>query len=333
MGRRSSRFRLTSGGWRPKARPSCLRKARPAGIEAEISRRATPASSPISRARQSAASRDPISWLDRSGKASTLYSAPAVYSNPRVSPDGKRIAFTIATAKDQDIWVKNLDGDTPPTRLTFLSGLPDWIFWTPDSKPILFSIPGGDLYWVDADGSGTAEIIAPKLRMNQGLGTFTADGKKLVLAHPTAAPAGGYVLGIASIEGEKGHRKLGPVEPFLTLPYDQRHPTISPDGKWLAYDSLEAGTVEVYVRPFPGPGGKWRVSNGGGLQPIWSGNGRELVYHNPNTGRAMVMSYSTAGVNSGRAGPNRGRIRPSRATRFSDSTMWPRTVAAWRRSD
>jgi hypothetical protein len=235
-----------------------------------------------------------ISWVDRSGKSSVLYSTPGVYNNPRLSPDGKRIAFTVATATNNEIWVKDLDRDTA-TRLTFINGRSDWAFWTPDSRSILFNADG-DLYWVDADGSGTAEVIAPKLNLNQGLGSFTADGKKLVFAHQSGLGAGGgYVLATASIEEEAGRRKLGRVEAYLATPYDQRHPALSPDGKWIAYDSLEAGAVEVYVRPFPGPGGKWRVSNGGGLQPIWFRNGRELLYHNPSTGRAMVASYSVDG--------------------------------------
>jgi hypothetical protein len=80
----------------------------------------------------------------------------------------------------------------------------------------------------------------------------------------------------------------------LSTPFDQRHPAISPDGKWIAYDSLESGAVEVYVRPYPGPGGRWRISNGGGMRPIWFRNGRELLYHNPTTSRAMVTTYSVS---------------------------------------
>jgi Tol biopolymer transport system component len=236
-----------------------------------------------------------ISWLDRSGKVSPLYSSPALYSNPRLSPDGKRIVYAVATASNNDLWVKDLDRDTP-TRLTFLSGRPDWAIWTPDSRSILFSGSGGDLYWVDVDGSGAPEIVAKGLSVVQGLASFSADGKRLVFSHsPHLGTGEGFEIATAIIEGEKGHRKLGPVEPFLSTPFDQRHPALSPDGKWIAYDSLEAGAVEVYVRPFPGPGGKWRVSNGGGMHPLWFRNSRELLYHNPSTARAMVLSYSVSG--------------------------------------
>jgi serine/threonine-protein kinase len=69
----------------------------------------------------------------------------------------------------------------------------------------------------------------------------------------------------------------------------------SPDGKWLAYASLDSGEIEIYVRPFPGPGAKWRVSNTGGTHPAWSRNGRDLLYHDRHTKRLMVVSYKVAG--------------------------------------
>ena len=250
-----------------------------------------------------------ISWLDRSGSASPLDSAPALYSNPRLSPDGKLIAFTVATASNNDLWVKALDRDTP-TRLTFLQGRPDWAIWTPDSKSILFSAPSGDLYWVDADGSGAAEMVAKGAFVLQGLATFSGDAKKLVFSH-TRRGGGDFEIATAPIEGEKGHRKLGPVEPFLSMTFDQRHPAISPDGKWIAYDSVEAGAVEVYVQPYPSLSGKWRVSNGGGLRPIWFRNSREILYHNPSTGRAMVVSYAANGS----------EFKPGRPELWSDTPL------------
>ena len=72
-------------------------------------------------------------------------------------------------------------------------------------------------------------------------------------------------------------------------------PAFSPDGKWLAYCSLESGGIEVYVRPYPGPGGKWRISNGGGTFPIWSPNRRELFFLARPSEKLMVTSYNTVG--------------------------------------
>ena len=78
-------------------------------------------------------------------------------------------------------------------------------------------------------------------------------------------------------------------------------PAFSPDGRWLAYASNESGTAnEVYVRPFPGPGGKWQISTGGGGWPKWSRNGKELFYRTPDS-KILVVPYAASG-DSFRAG-------------------------------
>ena len=91
------------------------------------------------------------------------------------------------------------------------------------------------------------------------------------------------------------HPKPGKPEPFLGTPSDENVPMFSPDGRWIAYRSNESGTDEIYVRPFPaGRGGKWQISTGGGLYPIWSNNGRELFYETPDY-RIMVVDYTVSG--------------------------------------
>ena len=88
--------------------------------------------------------------------------------------------------------------------------------------------------------------------------------------------------------------RLGKPELFLGTPFAEIFPAFSPDGRWLAYQSNESGDMEVYVRPFPGPGGKWQISTGGGLWPLWSRDGRELLVQNLD-GRVMATSYSVKG--------------------------------------
>jgi serine/threonine-protein kinase len=252
----------------------------------------------------------PVSWLDRAGRVSPLHASPALYANPRLSPDGKQIAFTISTPSGSDIWVKSLDRDTA-TRLTFLPGRSDWAIWTPDSKSLLFSLPGpGDLYWVDVDGSAAPEIVAQHLSVLQGLATFSGDGKRLVFSH-SGVEGGLYEVATANIDTAKGRRKIGAIEPILNTPFDRRHPAISPDGKWIAYDSLETGAVEVFVQPYPSLAGKWRVSDGGGMRPIWFRNSRELLYHNPTTSRAMVAAYTVNGA----------EFHPGRPELWSDTPL------------
>ena len=98
-----------------------------------------------------------------------------------------------------------------------------------------------------------------------------------------------------SIEGnEKSGWKPGDPKPFVNTTFAEYEPAFSPDGRWLAYHSSESGRYEVYVRPFPGPGGKWQVSNGGGVVPKWSRNGRELFYRTRADSRIMVVTYTAS---------------------------------------
>jgi hypothetical protein len=98
-----------------------------------------------------------------------------------------------------------------------------------------------------------------------------------------------------SVEGvEKSGWKPGEPKPFVNSPFNEVEPDFSPDGRWLAYMSNESGQFEVYVRPFPGPGGKWQISTGGGSYPKWSHNGKELFYRTTNS-NIMVVTYTGPG--------------------------------------
>ena len=90
------------------------------------------------------------------------------------------------------------------------------------------------------------------------------------------------------------HPKAGKAEPFLRTPAMESRPLFSPDGHWLAYQSNESSQFEVFVRPFPGPGGKWQISTGGGMMPVWSRNGRELFYRTIDS-RILVANYTARG--------------------------------------
>lgn len=97
------------------------------------------------------------------------------------------------------------------------------------------------------------------------------------------------------IEGnEKSGWKPGEPKPFVNTPFLKVLPAFSPDGRWIAYASNESGTWEVYVRPFPGPGGRSQISTGGGAYPIWSKNGKELFYRAVDD-KIMVVNYTTSG--------------------------------------
>jgi WD40-like Beta Propeller Repeat len=91
------------------------------------------------------------------------------------------------------------------------------------------------------------------------------------------------------------HPKPGKPEPFLRTPFNERDGVFSPDGRWIAYTSNESGTRELYVRPFPGPGGKWQISDGGALYPRWPASGRTLFYESPAADRIMAADYISTG--------------------------------------
>jgi Tol biopolymer transport system component/predicted Ser/Thr protein kinase len=233
----------------------------------------------------------PISWLDSAGKTEPLQASIGRYFTPRFSPDGKRLAFALG-GQAEDIWVKDLDRDTP-SRLSFLAGLNRWPVWTPDGKSIVFQsanpvTPG--LYWIRSDGSGEAQRLTDGT-LHEFPYSFSPDGKLLAFS---ADGNGGGDIFTAPIEGDPSHVRLGKPELFLGTPFIEWYPAFSPDGHWLAYTSTESGTLEVYVRPFPGPGGKWQISTGGGRFPLWSRDGRELLFESLD-GRVMAVSYTAKG--------------------------------------
>lgn len=234
-----------------------------------------------------------ISWLDSTSQTKPLYTSPGLYENPRFSPDGKRLAFEVATTVVRaDIWARDLERDTL-SRLTHLPGRNNFPLWTPDGKSIVFTsafqeAPG--IYWLRADGSGEAQrLIESKTLIKPS--SFSPDGKWL--AYAQWKPDGNAAIWTARVEGDGDHPRLGKADALLETSFDEGDPAFSPDGHWLAYDSNESGTYEVYVQPFPGPGGKSQVSSGGGGFPIWSRNGRELFFLQDL--HIMVADYAARG--------------------------------------
>jgi serine/threonine-protein kinase len=238
-----------------------------------------------------------ISWMDRSGKIEPLHPPLGIYNTPRFSPDGKRLAVSIARAQGEDIWVKDLDRDTP-SRLSFLAGTNRWPVWTPDGKNIVFqssnpASPG--LYWIRSDGSGEARRLTNG-KLQEIPYSFSPDGKRL--AFQQTGNSGSQDIFTAPVEAdpEKGAQgvRLGRPELFLGTPFSEVLPAFSPDGQWLAYQSNESGPYEVYVRSFPGPGGRWQISTGGGRYPVWSGALHELLFETLD-GHLMAASYTAKG--------------------------------------
>ena len=212
--------------------------------------------------------------VDRAGRARVLPAEPQAYIAPRLSPDGRRIAVEVDEPDfvNSDVWLYDMAQHTR-TRLTFdQSGHRP--IWTPDGRRIVYSrgqFSQGDLYWIPADGTGPAEslLVAPE---DQWAGDVTPDGRTLLFRSGGAGPV--RSIHTLSLQGPRTP------QPFLINEFENHSPSLSADGHWVAYASNESGRLEVYVRPFPGPGGRWQVSLDGGTEPVWARSGRELFYRN-----------------------------------------------------
>ena len=236
-----------------------------------------------------------IYWMDRQGKFTPLRETPGDYFDPAFSPDGKRLAVDIFDGKRYDIWVYEWERDTL-TRLTFSGDENIAPAWTPDGQRIAYASEEKSgtysLWWKRADGSGDAQRLTESKDAKVPK-SWSPDGK--VLAFVQLNPKTSWDILTLSVEGsEKSGWKPGEPKPFLNSPFVEAEPAFSPDGRWIAYQSNESGNFEVYVRPFPSPGGNWQVSTGGGGYPRWSRNAKELFYRTTDN-KIMVATYTASG--------------------------------------
>jgi len=223
-------------------------------------------------------------WVNRRGEAQVLAAPARAYVFPRFSPNGKQVGVAI-TEQESQVWLYDLSRETL-TRFTFDGTLNLNTVWTPDSKRIVFqSNKSGppNLYWQHADGSGGLERLTNSEFVHFPM-SMSPDGQ--FLAYGEINPTTGYDLWVLRL-------KDGQAQPFLRTPFTESVPQFSPDGHRLAYISNESGRYEVYVQPYPGPGGKWQVSTDGGTEPVWNPNGRELFYRDGSKMMSVEISTQT----------------------------------------
>jgi eukaryotic-like serine/threonine-protein kinase len=211
-------------------------------------------------------------WVDRRGAETPILSAGSrPFAQPRISPDGARVAMEIG-GQDQAIWIWEFTRGTL-TRLTFGRSLDLQPRWAADGRRILYSSGYSEdrgVFWKATDGTGAAERLTRGNDARQPR-SVTPDGKWMLVAGSSAATA--FDLNVVPLEGD--HR----TQPLLRGPSNEVNGEISPDGRWIAYQSDESGRTEIYVRPFPDVDmGRWQVSAAGGLAPRWSREGRELFF-------------------------------------------------------
>jgi serine/threonine-protein kinase len=237
-----------------------------------------------------------IFWLNSAGQTQPLHPAPGFYSGLRFSPDGTRLVFAVGGSdllSHQDLWTQD-PARKPSVRLTSLPGVSESPVWSPDGTHILFTSgnqANTGIYWVRADGADEPQLLVktdPQVPLPIA---FSPDGTRVIFE--SGNPFTAMDVWTAAFEGPSDQPKLGKREPLLRAPGFPM-PAFSPDGHWLAYASGETGRNEIYVQPFPGPGGKVPISTDGGGFPEWSPNGRELFFLGLDR-RIMVADYTIKG--------------------------------------
>jgi hypothetical protein len=221
-----------------------------------------------------------LTWFDRDGKTLGTVGQAGTYANPNLSPDGKRLAFDQSSPDGRaiGIWVQDLKSDTV-SRLTLHPSLNQAPVWTPDGKKIVFTSNRkliNKMFQKNADGSGSEDQITDiKAGRMVNPWDWSRDGKYMLLRNEAE-------LWYYSVAEDKA-------QVYIKGPWLARNAQFSPDGKYVAYATNETGDWEIYVSPFPDAISKWQVSRGGGEEPRWPGDGKELFYVSPE-GKLMVSS-------------------------------------------
>jgi eukaryotic-like serine/threonine-protein kinase len=217
-----------------------------------------------------------FAWVDRSGRVVETVGPPGNYQGPAMSPDGTRLAFRRTVQTSSDIWILDLRRGGM-ARFTMNPGVEHDAVWSPDGAWIYYTSDQtgtAAIFRKAADSSRPEELIySNPVAPVSGLvaNDVSPDGKYLLLFQSLGTSTG-YDVFVLPIDGDRR-----PV-PVVQTPTTDSETHFSPDGRWIAYYSMDSGRREVFVQPFPSTGARWQVSNAGGRQPLWRADGRELFY-------------------------------------------------------
>lgn len=252
---------------------------------------------------------DPVPhWVDREGRGEPAGVPESSHAQLSLAPDGRRAAVVASVGQASDVWIADLARGTM-SRLTF-DGAWDPV-WDPNGIWVYYArggggpgAGGGEIYRRRSDGSGAAELV------------WRGEGSVIPTSTPMSlSPDGRYLAVETSIHAGPGDIWILPLTedaepwPFVEGPFAAWMAEFSPDGRWLAYVSTESGRPEVYVRPFPGPGGRWQISVSAGLEPHWAPGGDELFYRTGNGVLFSVPIDASTGFVAGRPEQLFGGIR------------------------
>ncbi|MBN2200164.1 MAG: protein kinase [Candidatus Aminicenantes bacterium] len=233
-----------------------------------------------------------VLWMDAEARVEPAVPFKAGFWSVRLSPDGRRIAYTTMGTKSA-VWIHDLLRGTDMKMTT--EGVSQWAVWTPDGKRLIFDwlregVP--NIYWEAADGSSPMERLTNSEYMQW----------------PSSISPDGETLAIVEERGETGRDicfldvRERRITPFLQTRFDETDPQFSPDGKWIAYCTNESGRWEVSVQPFPGSGSRWQISHEGGANPCWAPDGKRLYYRSWRGGNEIwVVDVQTdSGFSAGK---------------------------------
>jgi serine/threonine-protein kinase len=239
----------------------------------------------------------PLVLFDRTGAQTPLHSTPAIWLDLRFAPDGSRVAAVLNDGNGVGIWSVDT-AKNAKSRVTFARDSQNAFApaWTADSRRLAYVFGGviGDILWQRSDGGGSPQQLTRRTTQKSDL-SFHPSGRHLAFAETSPQSKTSWdIMVMPMTASEPSGWTPGDPKAFVDTSARETEPAFSPDGRWIAYRSDETGRPEVYVRPFPGPGGKWQISTDGGVGAAWSPTRPEIVFAG-RKGQVMVATYTVKG--------------------------------------
>ena len=241
-------------------------------------------------------------WVDTAGREESVTTRASAFQTVALSADGTGAVLGMSAERggSEDVWISDDLARGTLTRLTTDPAYDGSPLWSPDGQRVAFASNRNgpmEVLWQAADGAGSADtLVTFNSSVTQVVpGDWSPDGTQLVVA--MASEGGPKDIGMVTVGDPDSWRFL------IESPADERNPTISPDGRWLAYGSNETGGYEVYVQRFPDGGGRQPASVGGGHSPRWSADGQSLTYTRAAAGPPIAVTRVSVAGGEGESEP------------------------------